>query len=447
MHKITVTLSSLIVARSRVVIFLFAVAIQIVCRIGTAVGQCIDYGDYLHWVGSVDTPGVATSVAVSGSYAYVADVYMGLQVVNIATPGSPVIVRSVGPIPEAVGVAASGNHVYVAEWDFGLHVVDITRLPEEAVIVGSIDTPGEASSIAVSGSYAYVAGGSSGLQVVDISTPGAPVIVGNVDTPDEAWRVTVSGSYAYVADISEYDDSILRVVDITTPESPVIVGSFDTPGYVSEVAISGSYLYVADGGAGLEVLLPQCETPPVPVLITNFEAIARDGSVMVSWNMWSDEGLERFTLYRRDHARAVPIVIAEGDPSTRSHVDASVEPGKSYYYELVIRTQVGQDIRSPVATVTTPGLESKLGQNFPNPFNPTTTIEYTLSERSRVAIAIFDASGSLVARIDEGVRGAGQHRVEWNGRDTSGGTVASGVYFYRLEGAEHVGGRKMVLLK
>ena len=116
-------------------------------------GDCINYEDYLHIVGSCDTPSEAYGVAVSGDYAYVADVYSGLQVIDIGTPGSP-------------------------------------------EIVGSIDTPGYAWGVAVSGDYAYVADYSSGLQVIDISTPGSPVIVGSIDTPGRARGVAVSGDYA-----------------------------------------------------------------------------------------------------------------------------------------------------------------------------------------------------------------------------------------------------------
>ena len=86
-------------------------------------------------------------------------------------------------------------------------------------------------------------------------------------------------------------------------------------------------------------------------------------------------------------------------------------------------------------------------RNFPNPFNPTTTIEYSLSERSTAALNIYDASGAIVARLDQGVQDAGTHRVEWNGRDAQGRAAVSGVYFYRLEGVKGVGSRKMVLLK
>ena len=88
-----------------------------------------------------------------------------------------------------------------------------------------------------------------------------------------------------------------------------------------------------------------------------------------------------------------------------------------------------------------------LSQNFPNPFNPNTTMEYVLRVRAQVAIAIYDAQGALVVRMDQGLRDAGTFRAEWNGRDAKGKSVGSGVYFYRLEGISGAVTRKMVLLK
>ncbi len=217
-------------------------------------------------------------------------------------------------------------------------------------------------------------------------------------------------------------------------------------------ALSGS----ADFGGGpltsaggSDVFLAKFMEEPLPVLITKFEATSRNGAVEVMWDVWSDEALESFTLHRRDDSRPQAIVIAEGrfDSATRSFVDASVAPGATYHYELLIHTQGGQDIRSRVATTTVPALQTALSQNFPNPFKPATTIEYTLSEQSSAVLGIYDAAERLVVRLDQGVRDGGTHRAEWDGRAADGRAVGSGVYFYRLEGAPRIAPRKMVLVR
>ncbi len=92
--------------------------------------------------------------------------------------------------------------------------------------------------------------------------------------------------------------------------------------------------------------------------------------------------------------------------------------------------------------------ETYLSGNFPNPFNPSTTIEFGIpGERSPVTIAVYDIRGRLVRNLVDDVRSAGKHRVAWDGRDEHGSSVASGIYFLRMNvaGENHV--RKMTLLK
>jgi hypothetical protein len=83
----------------------------------------------------------------------------------------------------------------------------------------------------------------------------------------------------------------------------------------------------------------------------------------------------------------------------------------------------------------------------PNPFNPTTTLAFTLPEPGAVRLMVFDAAGRLVATLVERGLDAGEHRVTWDGSTDSGVRAASGVYFIRLSACGREAGRKMVLLK
>ncbi|MFH1845819.1 MAG: FG-GAP-like repeat-containing protein, partial [bacterium] len=88
-----------------------------------------------------------------------------------------------------------------------------------------------------------------------------------------------------------------------------------------------------------------------------------------------------------------------------------------------------------------------LEPNYPNPFNPTTTIRFTLTAAGPVQLAIYDSSGRLVRRLVDGARSPGRYAVTWDGRDERGVGCASGVYFCRLETREKRETSKMVLVR
>ncbi|MCP4546379.1 MAG: hypothetical protein GY835_07930 [bacterium] len=89
-----------------------------------------------------------------------------------------------------------------------------------------------------------------------------------------------------------------------------------------------------------------------------------------------------------------------------------------------------------------------LAQNHPNPFNPSTTLRFTLVEGGPIRLVVFDTGGRLVRILGEGVFEAGEHSVRWDGRDASGRPVASGLYLARLRvDGEEQRGVKMLLTK
>lgn len=83
----------------------------------------------------------------------------------------------------------------------------------------------------------------------------------------------------------------------------------------------------------------------------------------------------------------------------------------------------------------------------PNPFNPSTTISFSLPAAGAIDLSVYDVSGRLVTTLASGLRAAGPHRETWDGRDANGLEVGSGVYFVRLSVAGDVATRKMVLMK
>ncbi|UCH85171.1 MAG: choice-of-anchor D domain-containing protein, partial [Candidatus Latescibacterota bacterium] len=142
-------------------------------------------------------------------------------------------------------------------------------------------------------------------------------------------------------------------------------------------------------------------------------------------------------------------------------IDASSLGSGSYRQNIEIRSN---DPATPVVTIpvalTVDSLGSVTGiyddgvptryalhSNYPNPFNPTTTIAYELPQRSDVRLLVYDVKGRQICELVNDTQPFGRHEVAWNGRDESGNPVASGVYFYKLVAGDFVQTRKMVLLK
>jgi len=186
---------------------------------------------------------------------------------------------------------------------------------------------------------------------------------------------------------------------------------------------------------------------PVSVAITSFDASVKKGVVTLSAVFRSDLGVEAVNVYRAGADgtfRTIDTVL--GSRETFVYADKTASAGETYRYQIGVMDADGEFF-SQEARVSLPGLVAALGQNSPNPFNPTTTIAFTLPVQETVALSVYDASGRLVRDLVNGTRNAGDHSITWDGRDNAGTTVGSGVYFYRLTAGKYSESKKMVMLK
>jgi flagellar hook assembly protein FlgD len=86
-----------------------------------------------------------------------------------------------------------------------------------------------------------------------------------------------------------------------------------------------------------------------------------------------------------------------------------------------------------------------LHENYPNPFNPQTTIAYELPQTESVRLTVYDILGREVVRLIDQTQAAGYHEVVWNGLDAAGNSVSSGIYLYRLQAGSYSRVNKMIL--
>jgi hypothetical protein len=151
-------------------------------------------------------------------------------------------------------------------------------------------------------------------------------------------------------------------------------------------------------------------------------------------------------------------LVSGGGVTDTFYWDTTGWPGGLYLVEVVTETPEGMECRDVMlygiaeyivdADPPTPETPTKLMGSYPNPFNPSTTIEFYLARDSEVELTIYDAAGRTVRRlIQSRPMHAGTHQILWNGVKDGGGTAASGVYFYRFRADGVEMSSKLVLLR
>jgi len=198
--------------------------------------------------------------------------------------------------------------------------------------------------------------------------------------------------------------------------------------------------------------IPACSGSYV---FSSFRAVLEDGVSTVSWDIESDGDLDGLNLYRRQPAESAPgKKLNEGrlNAGTGVFVDREIEPGTAYIYTLeAVPFECSPFILGTTSLVQIPNTNGQLlGANYPNPFNPITTIPYRVPGVGPIPVSlkIFDIRGQLVRTLLEDVLEPGFYCEVWNGRTDGGKVVGSGIYFCRLElNSQHKSTKKLTLVK
>ncbi|MDH4158090.1 MAG: fibronectin type III domain-containing protein [candidate division Zixibacteria bacterium] len=215
-----------------------------------------------------------------------------------------------------------------------------------------------------------------------------------------------------------------------------------------------------------------------PAAINDLQAMSgtEDGEINLVWTAPGDDGAvgkvlgyeircskntitaDNFGL--ADLCENPPTPVAGGFQQTA--VLSELQPGEIYY--VAVRSYDDFFNPSPISNVDTAiayyrfalGIDDPdnnlpnafdLSQNFPNPFNPSTEISYSVPRTSHVTLSVYNIQGQLTTTLVDATQPAGNYSIAWTGDDTSGRKVASGVYFYRMQADGFSDSRKMVLLK
>ena len=179
-------------------------------------------------------------------------------------------------------------------------------------------------------------------------------------------------------------------------------------------------------------------------IIAGDQALAQTPGIITAWDPNQESDLSHYIIYRDTNPGT--MVVLDTIPNTDSvYSDLSVELGQTYYYKLTAVDAANNEsapsnevlaVADVISHINDRGInvieDFELRQNYPNPFNPTTTIEYKIPKSSYVVLKIYNVVGEEIKTIVDGYKDAGVYKVSWDGSDSGGATVASGVYFYQM---------------
>ncbi len=195
----------------------------------------------------------------------------------------------------------------------------------------------------------------------------------------------------------------------------------------------------------------------VPVELSSFEVESVDGLVELKWVTASETNNAGFYIeysdseegpFTRLNSEMISGLGTDNNGRDYAFTDEFGEVGEKRYYRLVDVDYNGNMMtHDVVSTTVTAPKEYALEQNFPNPFNPETTIKYKVKEAGTVNISIYNMAGQLVRTLVNRQMKPGSYDLVWDAKDNNGQHVSSGTYFYRMQANNFSKVQRMQLLR
>jgi hypothetical protein len=216
---------------------------------------------------------------------------------------------------------------------------------------------------------------------------------------------------------------------------------------VLALVINGTNLFAVTGSSGIwKYSLSELTTP---VELTYLTASENNGYINLEWVSATELNNLGFDIQRSENKSDwTKIAYVKGSnnstkPMIYNYSDKSVNAAGKYYYRLKQIDYGGSFIFSKVIEVTLVNpADFIMYQNFPNPFNPNTTISYSLPIASDVMLMVYNTLGQTIKVLEKGYKKEGNYFVNFNTTD-----LPSGIYFYKLEAGQFSQVKKMILIK
>jgi len=382
---------------------------------------------------------------IQGSISYVAYNSLGLKILNVSNPQSPQVLASYGEGNNVSYVKVVGNIAYLlltGDMGNGLYLVDVSN-PENPQLMSRYQTPFPMSAT-VSDGKAYIYDSGLGLEIINVSNPNLLHYIGSYYPVGDVLAMEVIGNRAYLS-ISSLGLYILNMDNLL---NPTLLGFTDPYPRAKFITIRDSVLYAATEYGGVKII--DISNPTNPAIINTILPSSNSliSSITMKYNLLflCDEAWDTVYIYNIDDPlnpvilHTIPNNIICDEMVFNDHILYALNGNEGigiYNYDFVVPNHDQVEI-API----------KLSlNNYPNPFNPETTIRFSLPQSGKVQISIFNIKGQLVRNLVDDYRDSGQYSVIWNGFSDYNTPVASGVYFARMSCNGQEKSRKLVLVK
>ncbi|MDP3113629.1 MAG: S8 family serine peptidase [Candidatus Cloacimonadaceae bacterium] len=221
----------------------------------------------------------------------------------------------------------------------------------------------------------------------------------------------------------------------------------------------------AKAGEYLILAFPNNQDSTLPVTLSSFNAVlSNQNYVRLDWVTQTESGALGYYLHRHDSDQldsaimVSPLILATNTSQQQSYsfTDSETEAGTIYYYWLQSMDMDGwTQYHGPIhiTTASTDNgipnipLVTEVRQAYPNPFNPNTTIGYSIHKAGYVSLDIFNVRGQKLRSYERIHESPGHYLINFDGRDSGGRALASGIYYYRFRSGDYASIRKMLLSK
>ncbi len=371
-------------------------------------------------------PSAAKDIYSEDSFVYILDSDI-LKILDLQDPSNPTLEGTLTLNGNALRICVDNGYAFIAgDGAYTLWVINVNDVSNPQLITTITTVCNYARDMVVQGDLLYLVCDQH-FQIVNIADINNPEIICTYDDVTGATGICVTGDYLYIA---EYD---LLKFDISDPEAPVHLESYPIPGCCYNVAVQDNYLFVTTDSAFLifqdEDLLP---VGNIDGTVTDFYSGEPIEDACVSLGIFSD-----FTGYDGIYLlENIPVGVWDGLTCTaEGYCDLTfngivIEENQTTTVDFALYQDTGTNDN------ITPPFTEFLG-NYPNPFNPSTTISFSVPVESNIELSIYNIKGQKVKTLEcinrvNAKATESLHHITWNGTDENNQPVSSGIYFYKL---------------